>query len=89
MSSIPPQAGYEREPQPMSMARAGRRMSVSRIICGVTWGVIAVITGVGGVLELTIGLVGAAVLCFVIAVLSGWYDYRVWTFRARRLWIIV
>jgi len=25
----------------------------------------------------------------VIAVLAGWYDYRVWTFRARRLWLIL
>jgi hypothetical protein len=37
----------------------------------------------------TIGIVGGAVLCLVIAALAGWYDHRVWTFRARRLWIIV
>ena len=34
--------------------------------------------------ELTIGDVGAAVLCFVIAVAAGWYDYRIWTLKARR-----
>jgi hypothetical protein len=31
-----------------------------------------------------IGLPAAAVLCLVIAVGAAWYDYRVWTFKARR-----
>ena len=91
MSSMPPEPGYG-EPQPIGMPSgplAGRRMSVSRIVCGITWGLVAVITAVGGVAELTIGVVGGAVLCFVIAVLAGWYDYRVWTVRARRLWLIL
>jgi hypothetical protein len=92
MSSVPPEPGYSSEPQPMGMAAGpltGRRMTVSRIVCGIIWGAVAVITAVGGVAELTVGIVGGAVLCFVIAVLAGWYDYRVWTFRARRLWIIL
>jgi hypothetical protein len=89
MSAIGPEPGYGAEPQPIGMPPAGRRMTASRIACGITWGLIAAITGVGGVAELTIGLVGGAVLCFVIAVATGWYDYRVWTFRAKRLWIIV
>lgn len=52
---------------------------------GVIWAVIAVICAVGAVLEWTIGLHAAAVLCLVIAIGSGWYDYRVWTFKTRRL----
>jgi hypothetical protein len=88
MSSAPPEPGYG-EPQPIGMpagSAAGRRMSTSRIVCGIIWGAIAVITAVGGVAELTIGLAGGAVVCFVIAAGTGWYDYRVWSFRARRLW---
>jgi hypothetical protein len=88
MSAMPPEPGYG-EPQPMGVVTTGRRMSASRIVCGITWGLIAAITGAGGIAELTIGIVGGAVLCFMIAVPAGWYDYRVWTFRARRLWIIV
>jgi len=66
-----------------------RRMSRARMVCGVIWGVIAVITGAGSVAELTIGNVGGAAVCFVIAVGSGWYDYRVWTFKARRLLLFI
>jgi len=36
------------------------------------------------VAEWLIGLHAAAILCLVIAIGSGWYDYRVWTFKARR-----
>ena len=43
------------------------------------------ICAIGAVLERTIGLHAAAVLCFVIAVGSGWCDYRIWTFKARRI----
>ncbi len=67
----------------MLPGRTGRRMSTSRIVCGVIWGVIAVITLVGGVAELTIGVAGGAVVCFIVAAGSAWYDFRVWTFRAR------
>jgi hypothetical protein len=28
-------------------------------------------------------------LCFVIAVPAGWYDYRIWTLKARRLFLII
>lgn len=36
-----------------------------------------------------IGLHAAAVLCFVVADGTGWYDYRVCTLRSRPLWFIV
>jgi hypothetical protein len=68
---------------------ASRRMSRARIVCGVLWGLIAAVIGVGGVAELTIGNVGGAVVCLVVGVGSGWYDYRVWTFKARRLLFII
>ena len=74
MTSTPP------EPSPPR-----RRMSVVRIVCGVLWGAIALICAAGSVSEWLIGVRGGAVLCLVIAVGSGWYDYRVWTSRSRRL----
>jgi hypothetical protein len=89
MSAVGPEPGYGAEPQPIGVTPGRQRMSASRIVCGITWGAIAAVTGAGGVAELTIGIVGGAVLCFVIAAAAGWYDYRVWTSRARRLWIIL
>jgi hypothetical protein len=64
-------------------------MSGYRIACGMIWAVIAVGIGAGGVAELTIANVGGAVVCFIIAVPAAWYDYRIWTRKARRLLLIL
>jgi hypothetical protein len=69
--------------------RARQRMSGYRIVCGIVWGVLAIGIGAGGIGEVSIGNIGGAVLCFVIAVPAGWYDYRIWTRKARRLWLII
>jgi hypothetical protein len=71
-------------PPPPDLPRR-RRMSVFRIVCGVLWAAVALICAAGAVGEWLIGIPGGAVLCLVIAVGSGWYDYRVWTYRTRRL----
>jgi hypothetical protein len=65
------------------------RMSGYRILCGAIWAVIALGMGAGGVAELSIGNIAGAILCFVIAVPAGWYDYRIWTLKARRLFLIL
>src|SRR5215472_7968144 len=69
--------------------RPGGRLSGFRISCGILWAAIAVILGAGGVGELTIGNAGGAIVCFVIAVGSAWYDVRVWTSRARLLVLFI
>jgi hypothetical protein len=69
-------------PQP-NMPRC--RMSTVRIACGVLWASIAIVCAAGSVGEWLIGVHAGAVLCLVIAICSGWYDYRVWTSRSRRL----
>ena len=57
-------------------------MSGYRIVCGILWAVIAVGIGAGGVAEdLTIDQIGGAVICFVIAIPAGWYDYRIWALK--------
>ena len=68
--------------------RAALRMTGFRVLCGIIWAVLALGLGAGGVGELTIGQVGGAVLCFIIAVPAAWYDYRIWALKARRLFII-
>jgi len=87
MNSMPPEPGFG--VQGSMGERPARRMSVRRIICGIIWAVLTVILGAGGVAELTIDNTGGAVLCFVLAVGTGWYDVRVWTLRARRLWLVI
>jgi hypothetical protein len=65
------------------------RMSGYRILCGIVWAVFTIIVGVGGVLELTISNTGGAIVCFVFAVPAAWYDYRIWTLKARRLLLLI
>ena len=81
----PPPAWYP-PPPVQDTARPSRPgMSARRIIVGVIWGAITVICAIGAVLEWGIGVRGGAVLCLVIAAGAGWYDYRIWTRRSRRL----
>ncbi len=75
-------------PEPGSAVHRGTGMTPLRIACGILWAVIAVGIGAGGVGEVIIGNIGGAVVCIVIAALSGWYDYRVWTRKARLLILI-
>jgi hypothetical protein len=65
-----------------------QRMSGYRIVCGIVWGALALGIGAGGVAELTINNIGGAVVCFLVAVPSAWYDYRIWALKARRLFLI-
>jgi hypothetical protein len=51
----------------------------------VMWAAITVICAAGAVAEFLVGVYGGAVVCLVVAVGAGWYDYRVWKRRARRL----
>jgi hypothetical protein len=87
MNSMPPERGFGVQPS-MGQRPAPRRMSVRRIICGIIWAVLTGILAAGGIAELTISNIGGAVLCLVLAVGSGWYDFRVWTLRARRLYLV-
>jgi len=65
------------------------RLSGVRISCGIIWAVVTAICGAGGIGEVTIGNVGGAIVCFVVAAGSAWYDVRVWTSRARLLVLII
>jgi hypothetical protein len=73
-------------PDQYASRRRPRTYSVVRIACGALWAAFTIILAVGAVLELLTGLPAASVMCLVFAVGCGWYDYRIWTFKARRLW---
>jgi hypothetical protein len=84
------QAAYQLG-RPDLLAQARRpRMTAFRIICGILWAAITTIFTVGLIVNL--GGHGSAadiILDAVIAVLAGWYDYRIWTRKARRLFLII
>jgi hypothetical protein len=85
----PEQQAYQRGQQDMLKTLTKPRMSAYRILCGISWAAVAVVLAVGGIGEIGAGNVGGAILCWVIAVLAGWYDYRIWTLKARRLWLFI
>jgi hypothetical protein len=84
-----PEPTYSPPPSPQDLAgarrSASRGMNGLRIATAVLWAAITVICAAGAVAELLVGVYAGAVVCLVIAVGSGWYDYRVWKRRARRL----
>jgi hypothetical protein len=99
MSSLPPDQGFNspgdmgasQEPfnwsgdqQPIPAGPRGRRMSTSRIVLGSVWGVITLLLVVGGVLEITSGNGGGAVVTLLVAALAGWFDWRAWGLHIRR-----
>jgi hypothetical protein len=55
----------------------------------VLWAVVTLICAAGAVGEFLVGIPAGGVLCLIVAVGSGWYDYRVWTFKSRRLLLII
>lgn len=61
-------------------------MTGYRIACGINWAFWTVVFTVG---VFTVPGIGAKFLCLVLAGLSGWYDYRIWALKARRLTLFI
>lgn len=86
-SAFPPPSAFPPSPlYPSAQDLAGPRRAKRpiRTVGGVLWAAIAVICGAGGVLEFSVGIVAGGVLCLIIAVGAGWYDYRIWRPKKRR-----
>ena len=85
MTATPPEPDFSPQTSAGPRRSASRGMNRIRIATAVMWAVITVICAAGAVGELLVGVYGGAVVCLVVAVGAGWYDYRVWKRRARRL----
>jgi hypothetical protein len=85
----PEQAAYQRGRQDAIRQLTRVRMTPFRVICGILWLAIAIAFGVGAIYNLANGTVGEGRFGLVIAGLAGWYDYRIWTLKARRLFFII
>jgi hypothetical protein len=60
-----------------------------RVFYGALWGfyTVALVCGFfGGVVQAN---AGAALLCLVLAAVTGNYTWRIWTYRARHLWLLI
>ncbi|MBO0805474.1 MAG: hypothetical protein J2P25_20655 [Nocardiopsaceae bacterium] len=58
-----------------------------RLFYGITWAFWTIVALAGGILLVTSGdMVG--LLIILVGLGFGYYDYTIWTYRARRLWFI-
>jgi hypothetical protein len=85
----PEQIAYVRGLQDAVRRRTIPRMTVTRVICGIVWGAVTVGFGAGAIYNLVHPDLGQALTGAAISALAGWYDYRIWTLRARRLLFII
>lgn len=85
MTAMPPEPDFGPQTSAGPRRRASRGMNGLRIATAVLWAAITVICAAGAVAELLVGIYAGALVCLVVAVGAGWYDYRVWKRRARRL----
>jgi hypothetical protein len=66
------------------------RMTAYRVICGIVWAAISIGFAIGVIVNIAgHGNAGDIIVGIVIAVLAGWYDYRIWTLKARRLFLLI
>jgi hypothetical protein len=85
----PEQIAYVRGQQDAIRRLTTPRMTVFRVICGLVWGVLAIGFVFGAVYNLVHPNIVQFVFGAAFAGLAGWYDYRIWTLKARRLFLII
>ncbi|MGH3068335.1 MAG: hypothetical protein ACRDMI_07075 [Streptosporangiaceae bacterium] len=85
----PEQVAYERGQRDAERRLTTPRMTGWRAVCGICWGLWTLLFGVGAVVSLFQGSLGSFLLAAALAGLAGWYDYRIWTLKARRLTLFI
>jgi hypothetical protein len=83
------QARVPQSPGRVAAAAPRYRMSAWRVACGICWGMWTLLFGVGAIAALAGGQVGTFLGGAVLGGLSAWYDYRIWTCKARRLTLFI
>lgn len=85
----PEQIAYMRGQQDAVRRLTTPRMTAFRVICGIVWAVISVGFGIGAIYNLVQPNIVQFLFGVVFSGLAGWYDYRIWTLKARRLFLII
>jgi hypothetical protein len=83
------QRAYQRGQQDMLRKITTPRMTGWRVACGICWAFWTVAFGISAIVSLSQGGVGTFFLAGILAGLAGWYDYRIWTLKARRLTMFI
>jgi hypothetical protein len=83
------QIAYERGQQDAVRRLTTPRMTGWRITCGICWALWTLLFGIGALVSLAHGAFGAFLVGGILAGLTGWYDYRIWTLKARRLTLFI
>jgi hypothetical protein len=84
-SRTPEQIAYDRGKQDAIKKLTTPRMTGYRIACGICWAFWTVLFTIGAFASFGAGNAGPGLLALVLAGLAVWYDYRIWTLKARRL----
>jgi hypothetical protein len=85
----PEQLAYERGQQDMRRKLTTPRMTPYRVVCGICWAVWTLLFGVSALVSLSQGGIGTFFIAAALAGLAGWYDFRIWTLKARRLTLFI
>lgn len=85
----PEQIAYERGQQDAMRRLITPRMTGWRITCGICWAFWTLLFGIGALVGLFHGGFGTFLVGGILASLAGWYDYRIWTLKARRLTLFI
>lgn len=85
----PEQIAYERGQQDATRRLTTPPMTGWRIICGICWAFWTLLFGIGALVSLSHGGFGTFLVGGILAGLTGWYDYRIWTLKARRLTLFI
>lgn len=65
------------------------KMTAWRVICGSCWALWTALFAIGAISELANGKFSTFLAAAVLAGLAGWYDYRIWSLKARRLTLLI
>jgi hypothetical protein len=64
-------------------------MTPFRVICGILWGAVALAFGIGAIYNVAHHAWGEVAFGLVVTALAGWYDYRIWKLKVRKLWLVI
>lgn len=75
-------------PQP-TQALARPYGAGKRAFYGLMWVIWTLVLTVAGFSLMGSGSAGTGLIALVLAVLAGWYDYKIWTYRAKWLMFLI
>jgi hypothetical protein len=75
--------------QPEPLARQTQSLSCKRVACGLLWAGITLFLALGALGSVFKPDFGGILVLLPLALLTGWYDVRIWNGKAKYLWFIL